>query len=214
MQNSTINSFANNTLPLSNDGTSYYFDKERIPVNFSKLLPGYFYTFVSVTIRNESDIPTLDEYQINKSASPKPYFDRRPIFLSLGQEGPMEVGLNVKLMPIRVRRWFLSKYLKLILPILEKMEDSSGNLVDFGDRIKMKENSFFYKINRHFITEVGEQNNINLKFLIDKYTRGEMSNPLALIDWEQVPKLCNFTYVNDGSIISKTPISYFLTKFT
>lgn len=198
---------------FSENGTPYYFDGESTPINYSRLVPGYVYTFVSKHQINNDSIPSLDEYQTT-GRTKKPYFDRRPLFVSLGQEGPMEIGINLKLMPINFRKWFLRKYLKILYHVIEKMVDKDGKLIELNKRMRMQESAPLYKFNRSFATMVGEQTGFNVEFLVDKYTRGEMGNPLALIDWDQVPKLSSLLYMNDGSIISKTPISYFLTKFT
>jgi hypothetical protein len=194
--------------------SAYYFDTERISVNYARLVPSYVYTFVSVNPRGNDEIPSLDEYQTGASKGVKPYFDSRPIFLSLGQEGPMEIVFNLKLIPTALRKWFLINYYKQILPILEKLVDESGNFIELNKRMRMQETGPLYRINRSFIRTISEQSNLNLEFLVDKYTRGEMGNPLGLIDWDQVPKIVTLSYMNDGSIVSKTPISYFLTKFT
>jgi hypothetical protein len=195
-------------------GLPYYFDRERLPVNYTRLVPGYIYSFNSTVPVGEDSIPSLDDYQSGQSHGKKPYYDNRPIFLSLGQEGPMEVGFNLKLMPIQLRKWFLQKYLKQMFPLLEKLVEPSGNFIELNKRMRMQVNSPFYRLNRGFIGAVSEQSGLKLGFLIDKYTRGEIGNPLALIDWDDVPKLSTTNYVNDGSIVSKTPIAYFLTKFS
>jgi len=195
------------------DGTAYYFNEDSIPINYAKLVPGHIYSFISLHSVEEDDIPNLDQYQTGEIRK-KPYFDRRPIFLSLGQEGPFEVGINLKIMPLLFRKWFLRKYLQYMYSTLEQLVDKDGNFIEVNARMRMPEVMPFYKINRGFSKLVTEQTGFNVEFLVDKYTRGEMGNPLALIDWEYVPNLCNFQYMNDGSIISKTPITYFLTKFT
>ena len=199
------------------EGTANYFDNDRVQVNYARLIPGYFYTFVSISTFSEDDLPSLDEYQVglvDGRKPKKPYFDRRPIILSLGQEGPMEVGLNMKLMPFNLRRWFLRKYLTHIFPIAAKLVDDTGDLLHVNNRIRMQESAPLYSINRQFIKAVSEQTGLKLEFLVDKYTRGEMGNPLALIDWDQIIKMGRCNYMHDGSIVSKTTISYFLTKFT
>lgn len=216
MKNKIVNDFIRvGSVPtFTEEGRPYYFDDDCIPFAYYRLVPGYIYTFVSSKVVEEDSLPSLDEYQTSPTKSVKPYFDRRPIILSLGQEGPMEVGLNLKLMPLSVRHWFLSKYYKILSNLIEKSEDEDGKFIDFRERMKLSENSMLKNINRNFITQIGEQNNINFKFLVDKYTRGEMSNKLAIIDWEQAVKLPKLSYVTDGSVLTKTPISYFLTKFT
>jgi hypothetical protein len=194
-------------------GQAYYFDSERILVNYARLVPSYIYTFNSTKPVGDDSVPSLDEYQISNKRR-KPYYDNRPIFISLGQEGPMEVGINLKLMPLTFRKWFLRRYFKMILPTLSTLVDPSGNFIELNKRMRMQATAPLYKINREFIKAVASQTGFNLEFLVDKYTRSEMGNPLALIDWDQVPNLVNYSYMNDGTIISKTPINYFLTKFS
>jgi hypothetical protein len=216
MKNKIVNDFVRigHIPPFPEEGRPYYFDDDCISYAYYRLIPGYIYTFVSSNVVQEDDVPSLDEYQTSETKSVKPYFDRRPIILSLGQEGPMEVGLNLKLMPLNVRHWFLSKYYKIVSNLIDKSQDENGEFIELKERMKLSENLMLKNINRNFINQVGEQNNINFKFLVDKYTRGEMSNKLAIIDWEQAIKLPKLSYVNDGSVVTKTPISYFLKKFT
>lgn len=211
----SIKDFVNtgNVSDNSNKGMPYYFENERVSVNYARLVPGYFYVFTSIAQRGEDELPSLDQYQTRESRK-KPYFDQKPIILSLGQEGPMEVGLNMKIMPAKVRKWFIQKYLTFILPTLEKLVDEDGDFIEMPDRMRLKQNVQLYQVNREFIRHVSEQIGLNLEFLVDKYTRGEMGNPLAIIDWDDVPQLINCMYNTDPTVVSKTPISYFLTKFT
>lgn len=212
----SIKEFVSTGIPKedSHQGLPYYFDNELVPINYATLIPGHFYTFNSIVSKQEDEIPSLDEVQTGEAKGKKPYFDKRPIFLSLGQEGPMEVGLNMKVMPPKVRKWFVQKYLSFIMPTLEKLVDDDGDFRELADRMRLKQNAQFYQVNRKFIRYISEQIGLNLEFLVDKYRRGDMGNPLAIIDWDAVPQLATCMYHNDKTIISKTPISYFLTKFT
>lgn len=216
MRNNIVNDFrVNGIIPnFPEQGTAYYFDNASIPYAYYRLLPGHIYTYVSSKNVEEDSIPTLDEYQTSPNKSIKPYFDKRPIILSLGQEGPMEVGLNLKVMPATLRKWFLMKYYNIIKPVIDQSADENGKFKPLADRFKLPSLPMLQAINRDFITKVGEQTNINFKFLVDKYTRGEMSTKLAMIDWDEAIKLPLLSYMNDGSVVSKTPILYFLTKFT
>lgn len=213
MKNKTVDAFlkAGAVSPFLEENTAHYFENSGIPFYYIRLIPGYIYTFASIKSVTEAEIPSLDEYQVGGQPSRKPYFDRRPIILSLGQEGPMEVGLNLKIMPLKMRSHFLTRYYGLIAKLIEKSEDEAGKLIEFKDRFKLPENSILRNINRNLIHQISEQSNFNLTFLVDKYNRGEMSK-ITVIDWDQAVKLPRLSYANDGSIISKTPISYFLTK--
>jgi hypothetical protein len=193
---------------------NYRFDTEGIAYNFRALAPGHIYTFVSLRERGADGLPSLDEYQISPTKSKKPYADNRPIFLSLGQEGPMEIGLNLKLMPIQLRKNFIRVYLKnTVLPVIENMVDSKDNLPELTQRLRSPEIKKLLLVDRQYIKLASDLSSFNFEFLVDKYNREEMRF-LKMIDWPAVPKLGESEYVQDKTIVSKTPISYFLTKFT
>jgi len=194
-------------------GKPYYFEKDSLLFSYSKLIPGYFYVFNSLSGINEDDISSLDEYQ-TKTSLKKPYFDIKPIILSLGQEGPFEVGLNIKLLPNKIRKWFIQQYLTFLMSSLESFINSDGNFIELNEQFKISQNNQLFQVNRSFIKQISNRINFNLEFLIDKYKKEEMSKSLSLIDWDSVPLLSYCEYTNDGTVISKTPISYFLTKFT
>mgnify|MGYP003339894948 FL=1 len=193
---------------------NYRFEAEGIDYGFSALAPGHIYTFVSLRERDSDSLPSLDEYQVSQTKSKKPYFDNRPIFLSLGKAGPMEIGLNLKLMPVQLRKKFLRNYLKqVVIPIVEKLVDKSGNLLELTERLRSPGINGLLQIDRQYIGQLSGLTGLNFEFLVDKYNREEMRF-LKMIDWPAVPKLGESEYVQDKTIVSKTPISYFLTKFT
>lgn len=193
---------------------NYRFDTEGIDYKFRALAPGHIYTFISLRERGADGLPSLDEYQISPTKTKKPYADNRPIFLSLGQEGPMEIGLNLKLMPVQLRKNFIRVYLKnTVLPVIENLVDSKDNLLEIEQRLTSPEIKKLLQVDRQYIKLASDMSSFNFEFLVDKYNREEMRF-LKMIDWPAVPKLGESEYVQDKTIVSKTPISYFLTKFT
>lgn len=193
-------------------GSNYRFEAEGQLVNHPRLLPSHIYTFVSLNPRGNDSVSSLDDYQSGVAKGVKPYFDNRPIFISLGKEGPMEIGLNLKLIQTSTRESFIRLYLKLLRPVLEKLVDQSGNFIELESRIRLQELTPLLKVNRDFIKQVSSLSDVNLEFLVDKYRREDMRF-LRLIDWPHVPKLSQVNYSQDPMIATRTPISYYLTKF-
>jgi hypothetical protein len=191
----------------------YYFNEEAVPVSHQTLLPGHVYTFRALRPRGSDSVSTLDDYQTGQADGVKPYYDNAPIFISLGKAGPLETGLNLKLMPTPVRKKFIRTYLNRILPVLETLTDENGNLYDIEQRRRMPQIGPLLRVNSGFVWQLSEITGINFEFLVDKYKRDEMRN-LSMIDWPDVVKLSNTDYLRDPAIASRTPISYFLTKFT
>jgi hypothetical protein len=202
-----------------NDGNSdfvppnpaYHFDAEAIKVSHPWLLNGHVYTFRVIRPVGNEAVSTLDDYETGLSRV-KPYYDNRPILLSLGKEGPLEVGLNLKLLSPAIRRKFIRFYLKRIMPTLEKVTDSDGNFIELDKRVRSSALSPLLGVTRAFIKQASGLTDLNFEFLIDKYKREEMIN-LSLLDWPDLPKLSKTNYAQDRTIATRTPISYFMTKF-
>jgi len=191
---------------------AYHFDNEAVRVFHPWLLNGHIYTF---SVRNpvgSSEVSTLDDYTTGVSKK-KPYYDNRPILLALGTEGPFQVGLNLKIMSPAMRTKFIRVYLKQIMPALEKVTDSAGKFIELEKRVSASEMAPLLRINRDFIKKASELTDVNFEFLIDKYKKEDIIN-LSLVDWHDLPKLGNTNYVQDRTIATRTPISYFMTKYT
>ena len=155
-----------------------------IPVDHRTCLSGHVYTFKSISQIGVT--LSVDEW-FEKSKSD--YLDKQPIFISLGQEGPMEIGLNLKVMPTRLTEELVRSYLKVITPMLDKIVDSDGKFIDFAERVKLAANySLSGLVNRNFFSKY--------EYFIDKYRREDMSY-LTLIDWQDVPKLTKINYSNN-----------------
>jgi hypothetical protein len=171
------------------------------------ILPGHFYTFVQLFPRGNDQLPSLDDWTGGVATS-KPYFDNRPIFLALDQYG---LGLNVKLIPVQPRRFFIRNYMKAILPILGNLLDESGKLLSIEKRQRLPEMRPFLSINRGRIrnTFLNQLADRKFDFLVDKYKRDEMRF-LKLIDWPHVPKIGEVNYHADPTIATRSSISNYV----
>jgi hypothetical protein len=165
-------------------GANNYLEDVSIPVDHRTCLSGHVYTFKSISQIGVT--LSVDEwFETSKSE----YLDKQPIFISLGQEGPMEIGLNLKVMPTRLTEELVRSYLKIITPMLDKIVNSDGNFIDLAERIKLPANySLSRLVNRDFFSKY--------EYFIDKYRREDMSY-LTLIDWKDVPKLAKINYSNN-----------------
>jgi hypothetical protein len=188
-------------------GPNYRFAEESVKVPI--LIPGHVYTFVAKTVKGNDGLPSLDDYTSGISNGSKPYIDNYPIFISLGSSGPIEFGLNIKIMPQQLRRKFIQTYLKRILPVLSNLTDDKGEFIEYSKRIRQPEMNPFGNINKNFIMSISPYSGIKFEFLVDKYNREEMRY-LSLIDWPNVPKIGEVNYSRDESIATRSQISDFL----
>lgn len=173
-------------LGFSSAGENNYLEGETgvIPVDHRTCLSGHVYTFKSISQIGVT--LSVDEW-FEKSKSD--YLDKQPIFISLGQEGPMEIGLNLKVMPTRLTEELVRSYLKVITPMLDKIVDLKGNFIGLADRVKLPATySLSRLVNRDFFSKY--------EYFIDKYRREDMSY-LTLIDWPAVPMLTKINYSNN-----------------
>ena len=173
-------------LGFSSAGANNYLEGEAgvIPVDHRTCLSGHVYTFKSISQIGVT--LSVDEW-FEKSKSD--YLDKQPIFISLGQEGPMEIGLNLKVMPTRLTEELVRSYLKVITPMLDKIVDLKGNVIGLADRVKLPATySLSRLVNRDFFSKY--------EYFIDKYRREDMSY-LTLIDWPAVPMLTKINYSNN-----------------
>jgi len=171
---------------FSSAGTNNYLEGEDgvIPVDHRTCISGHVYTFKSISQIGVT--LSVDEW-FEKSKSE--YLDKQPIFISLGQEGPMEIGLNLKVMPTRLTEEVVRSYLNIITPMLNKIVDSDGKFIAFAERVKLAANhSLSRLVNRDFFSKY--------EYFIDKYRREDMSY-LTLIDWPAVPMLTKINYSNN-----------------
>ena len=165
-------------------GANNYLEDVSIPVDHRTCLSGHVYTFKSISQIGVT--LSVDEW-FEKSKSD--YLDKQPIFISLGQEGPMEIGLNLKVMPTRLTEELVRSYLKVITPMLDKIVDLKGNFIGLADRVKLPATySLSRLVNRDFFSKY--------EYFIDKYRREDMSY-LTLIDWPAVPMLTKINYSNN-----------------
>jgi len=169
---------------FSSFGANNYLEDVSIAVDHRTCLSGHVYTFKSISQIGVT-LPVDEWFETSKSD----YLDKQPIFISLGQEGPMEIGLNLKVMPTRLTEELVRSYLKIITPMLDKIVNLDGNFIDLAERIKLPANySLSRLVNRDFFSKY--------EYFIDKYRREDMSY-LTLIDWPDVPKLTKINYSNN-----------------
>lgn len=188
---------------------------ERVP-----LIPGHFYTFMELNPVGPDEVPTYDEYQ--QMAYPsnrdkaliakyqrvkKPYYDNRPIFLALSQDG---FGLNIKIMSQLLRKKFIRTYLSRIQTPLEKCF-VGGNLIDFKTRLGMQEVYPIFTVNLDFIRSISGLPDFAFNLLVNKYSRETMRN-LTLIDWPEVPKLHLPNYSTDRTVSIRSDFSIIQIK--
>lgn len=206
MQNITIREFIrSNKIPKTRfDGLPYYFNNERFYITNNRIFPGYFYAFTLMQ-NQEIDLPTLNEYQIDKGI--KPYYDNKPIILLL--ENPINelIGLNIKILNPNQRLLFLKTYFVLIKDFLNLQLNSNKDFIELEERLTVNNNQLFNNMSKA-IRNIGQYLNIDLDFIIDKYTKEDIRE-LAIIDWPHIISVCNYNYMNDQSILTRTPLNYF-----
>ena len=169
---------------FSSAGANNYLEDVSIPVDHRTCLSGHVYTFKSISQIGVT-LSADEWFETSKSD----YLDKQHIFISLGQEGPMEIGLNLKVMPTRLTEELVRSYLKVITPMLDKIVDSDGNFIDLTARVKLAANhSLSSLVNQDYFSK--------FEYWIDKYRREDMSY-LTLIDWPDVPKLTKISYSNN-----------------
>ena len=195
---------------------NYYFDQEKVAYTRSQLVPGHFYTF-SVVNRVPNDlVPNLSEVrtpsQLKGYNLKRPYYDNRPVCLSLGNDGVGgEIVLNLKMIPPKLRSVIIRRYMSAVkgqlanfyqgdslMPIRERLAGSNG--ASIGP---------FLSVNPAFLSRL---TGINLSFGLNKYQREQMAG-LGMIDWEDVSKIERIDYRNDPTIAVKTPVSILINEF-
>jgi hypothetical protein len=179
------------------------------------LLPGHFYTFLALNPVGPDDVPTWDEYEIMRNPSIRdsetmkkypqrlPYYDNRPIFLALSQDG---WAIDVKIMSQALRKKFVRTYLM-------RMERPIANCFTDGELLPIRQRQLnpFLGINAQMIKTITGIPEIKYDLLINKYNRDQMRN-LTLIDWPDVPKLHLANYSTDKTISARSQFSLFEIK--
>ena len=180
------------------------------------LFPGHFYTFLNLNPVGPDTVPTWDEYEILRNPSLRdktivdkykgqrlPYYDNRPIFLALSQDG---WALNIKVMSQFMRKRFVRTYLnRMERPIINCFQD--GELMEFTKRPLAP----FLAINSQMVKTITGIPDLKYELLVNKYSREQMRN-LTLIDWPDVPKLHLPNYSTDKMISARSQFSLFEIK--
>lgn len=213
------NFYLSGTDPEFTANPNHVFMKDPIPGERTFLVPGHFYTHLELNPIGSDSVPTWDEYEILKNPSLRdldkvtkypvtlPYYDNRPIFLALSQDG---LGINLKIMSQLLRKQFIRTYLKQIAVPLEKCY-SDGKLIDFSERLRLPEIRPLFGVNLPFIKAMTGFPDIKFNLLVNKYNRERMRN-LTLIDWDDVPKLHLANYSTDKSVSTRSAFSLFEIK--
>lgn len=192
---------------------NYYFQEEVMGYSRYRLTPGHFYTFTMVNRVPNDFVPNVSEMfnkdQMEKYSVKRPYFDNRPVFLSLGNDGQGgEIILNLKMIPQNRRAQIIRKYLKTVQNQVTKFYRGE-KLMPFNERLVPELIGPFLSVNTAFMSRL---TGINLSFALNKYQREQMAN-IGLIDWEDVSKIEQIDYRNDPSIAVKTPVSILINEF-
>lgn len=192
---------------------NYYFQEDSEPYTRARLIPGHFYTFGVVNRVPNDFVPNLSETQTPSQMvqynHKKPYYDNRPVCLSLGNDGVGgEIILNLKMIPPKIRSVILRKYLGAVQNQIFQFYDGE-ELIPFTERLKRQAMSPFLTVNTAFLSAL---TSINLSFGLNKYQREQMAN-VKLIDWENVSMVERIDYRNDPTIAVKTPVAVLLNEF-
>ena len=183
------------------------------------LLPGHIYSHLELQPIGPDQVPTWDEYEILKNPSmrdlsliskykiTKPYYDNRPIFLAIDQNG---LGINLKVMSPVLRRKFLMMYLRVMEPSIQRCY-SDGKLSSFSERIQNGVLGPFLGVNLSLIKSIIGMPEFKLNLLVNKYNREKMRN-LTLVDWDDIPKLAMVNYSTDRMISTRSNFSLFEIK--
>jgi hypothetical protein len=196
----------------SNYYANYYFQEEGQAYSRFKLIPGHFYSFSVVNRLANDMVPNLSETKTPKSLEQylikKPYYDNRPVCLSLGGEDG-EIILDLKMIPQKIRSVIIRRYLTVIKDRLKLFYEQTDTIIPFEKRLVSNLIGPFLSINPAFMFRL---TGFDLSFALNKYQRENMTN-LVLIDWEDVSKIEQIDYRNDPTISVKTPIASLLEQF-
>jgi hypothetical protein len=195
---------------------NYYFQQEKVSYTLAKLIPGHFYSFAVVNRVPNDMVPNLSETrtpaQLKQYNLQRPYYDNRPVVLSLGNDGNGgEIVLNLKIIPPKLRSVIIRRYLGVV-------KDRLPNFYENGEPVPIRErlagpnrNSIapFFSVTAPFLSKL---TGINLSFGLNKYQREQMAD-VGLIDWNDVSKIELIDYRNDPTIAVKTPVAVLLNEF-
>lgn len=202
----------------NNQSTADYFQDVSQPYPLRYLLPGHVYTFQYLDNLDESLIPTIPDYLQPKTtkksiktaglqepsyAVTKPYYDLRPICLSvnnLGDDNQSEYVLNLKLMAWQDRATVLELIYRVVVPLilstgLVEHGHNQGDLIPFADRVKNgKYTQPFLGFKMQVLTDMLGN---GLYFWVNKYDKNRMKD-VRIIDFDQLPRLGGADYSNDA----------------
>jgi hypothetical protein len=195
-----------------------YFQDVAIPYPLRYLLPGHVFTFQYLDNVDESMIISIPEYiqpKKNKQAImaagllepsyliERPYFDLRPIGLSLpnlGVDNQSEYVLNLKMMPTLDRIQVLELIYRVVVPLILRAGivdhgEHEGDLIPFRDRLQ---NGRYTQPFLGFKMEnLTGQLGRGLYFWVNKYDKNRMRD-VKVIDFDQLPRFGQADYSDDA----------------
>jgi hypothetical protein len=193
-----------------------YFQDVSIPYPMKYLLPGHVYTFEFISDIDSPDIITIEEYlqsDATKKAMKKagvqptvytvtkPYYDLRPIALSINNLGDSgsEYILNLKCMTYVDRMKVMEILYRGVVPNLLRnglieFGSEKGDLLPFQTRLnKQAYTSPFVGFQMRNLTDyLGT----GIYFWVNKYDKNRMRN-IRLIDFDHLDRLAGLNYAND-----------------
>ena len=188
---------------------NYYFEDTAEPWTLPKLLPGHLYTFTCTYTLDQSEIPSLVDYtdseKLSKFSYKKPFYDLKPIGLSLGRlgSGPEEYILNLKIMPPELSLVTLQYLFRVIDQAIRKYAvNQKDEMRPLEERLKNFDYlKYFLTINPdYFRAMLGR----GIYFWVNKYNTSVMKS-VQVIDFPHFEKLALTRYDNDRFVKTNGP---------
>jgi len=194
-------------------GSADYFQDVSQPYTLNFLLPGHVYTFEFVGDIDSQEIVPISDYlksdatkKAEKSAGlrvpdymiTKPYYDLRPIALSienLGDSGS-EYVLNLKCMPVSERIRVLEVLYRGVVPnVLKNGLNEEKELLPFQQRLN--NGSYTRPFVGFQMRNLTDYLGTGIYFWVNKYDKNRMKN-VRLIDFDHLDRLGGLQYMNDS----------------
>lgn len=190
---------------------NYYFQNEAKGWTFPKFLPGHVYTFDYLDLLDEAAVPSIPDYldpnKLKTYTYQKPYFDSKPIGISLGRmsDGPDEYFIDLKMMPLPERLAAMEILMRGVYQVIQKVGLHRVRVEKDGEEYyekqlrpleeRMRDYDYvspFVRMNSDiFRNYLGR----GFYFWVNKYNVSRMKD-VSLIDFDVVEKiaLSNYNY--------------------
>lgn len=200
---------------------NYYFLENSEPYQLPYLIPAHVYTFEYLDNVDQHAITTIDDYLISNNIDQpggidratrkeltteidskgyqisRPYYDTRPIGLSLGgfNDPGSEYILNIKCSPLAERNRILEILFRGIVPnMLRNGINESNEPLPFMKRINNQ--GYTQPFVSFQMKNLTDYLGSGIYFWVNKYNKERMRN-VRLIDFDQLPKLGFLEYSSD-----------------